>query len=183
MSVRQIVFSDNPILRQRSRPVREVNSRVQQLIDDMIETMHAAHGIGLAAVQIGVPERIIVVRLPIDSEDNGQGPEKGRLYVIINPEIVRSSIETETDLEGCLSVPGLVGEVARRTAVTVRGLDRRGKPIRIKARGWLARVLQHEIDHCEGILFIDRISDRSKLWREEEEEETSPADSRVRERV
>ncbi|MCX7682308.1 MAG: peptide deformylase [Anaerolineae bacterium] len=168
MAVRPIVCSDNPILRQRSRPVRGLNARVQQLIDDMIETMHAVHGMGLAAVQIGVPERIIVAQLPVEPEEEHE-PEAGRLYVIVNPEIVRHSPDTEAGIEGCLSVPGLVGEVARRTAITVNGLDRRGKPVRVKARGLLARVLQHEIDHCDGILFIDHINDRSKLWRAEEE--------------
>ena len=171
MSVRPIVLSGNPLLRQKSRPVREVNSRIQQLIDDMIETMHAANGIGLAAIQIGVPERVIVVQLPAEPEDENEEPGRGELYVVINPEIIRSSRETVTDVEGCLSVPGLIGEVARANAVTIGGMDRRGKPVRIKARDMLARVFQHEIDHCDGILFIDHIADGSKLWRLEELEE------------
>jgi peptide deformylase len=135
----------------------------------MIETMHAANGIGLAAIQVGVPERVIVVQLPAEPEDESEEPERGELYVVINPEIIRSSRETVTDVEGCLSVPGLAGEVARPNAVTISGMDRRGKPVRIKARDMLARVFQHEIDHCDGILFIDRITD-GKLWRLEEEE-------------
>lgn len=167
MPIRPIVVYDNPLLRKKSRQVRRVNPAVRALVDDMVETMHAANGIGLAAVQIGVPESVIVVQLPED-EDN---PDGGRLYVVVNPQLARRSREMEAGIEGCLSVPGLAGEVLRHRAVTVRGLDAQGKPVRIKAEGLLARVFQHEIDHCNGVLFIDRITDPEKLWTVQEGEE------------
>ncbi len=168
MPTRPLVYADNPILRRKSRRVQQVTPALRALIDDMIETMRAANGIGLAAVQIGVPERVIVVELPVETEDDDEDEADARpkqLYVLINPEIRRASAEMEEGVEGCLSVPGWAGEVPRHMAVTVRGLDAKGKPLRLKAEGLLARVLQHEIDHCEGILFIDRIEDPEKVWQ------------------
>jgi peptide deformylase len=149
-----------------------VDEDTQELIDDMIETMHQANGVGLAAVQVGVPERVIVVEVPIipeeeEAEEN-QGPPETDFFVLINPEVLRESHETEEGIEGCLSVPGWVGEVERHRAVTVEGLDRDGNEVRVKAEGLLARVFQHEIDHCQGILFIDRIEDPEKIWPVEE---------------
>jgi peptide deformylase len=181
MPVRSIVFSDDPLLRKKSRRVRRVSPTTQRLIDDMIETMHAANGIGLAAIQVGVPERVIAVQLPPepeedkdpeekDFEDEGN-PNSGKLYVIVNPKLARASREMEDGIEGCLSIPGWVGEVSRHSAVTVKGMDRHGKPVRIKADGLLARVFQHEIDHCDGILFTDHIEDPEKIWPVEEGEE------------
>jgi len=167
MSVRPIVLSDNPLLRKKSRRVRRVSPVLRQLIDDMAETMHADNGIGLAAIQIGVPERVIVVQLPEDEEN----PEGGKLYAVINPALARKSREMEDGIEGCLSIPGWVGEVPRHRTVTVKGLDPRGRPMRVKAEGLLARVFQHEIDHCEGILFIDRVEDSEKIWPVPEGEE------------
>jgi peptide deformylase len=174
MPVRSIVFSDNPLLREKSRRVRRVSPVTQQLIDDMVETMHAANGIGLAAIQVGVPERIIVVQLPPDPEQDAEGeqdPNSGELYTVLNPELARKSREMEEGIEGCLSVPGWVGEVSRHESVTVKGLDLRGQRVRIKADGLLARVFQHEIDHCDGILFIDHIEDSEKIWPVEEGQE------------
>ena len=181
MAVRQIVFSDNPLMRERSRRVRRVGSDIQQLVDDMVETMDEANGIGLAAIQVGVPERVIVVQLPPEPEPEGaeseenpdseKNPDSGELYVIINPELARKSREVEDGIEGCLSVPGWVGEVSRHSAVTVKGLDRRGQHVRIKAEGLLARVFQHEIDHCNGILFTDHIEDPDRIWPVEEGQE------------
>ena len=169
MSVRKIVIYDDPTLRKKSRRVKDVDDDVQRLIDDMVETMHTANGIGLAAIQVGVPQRVIVVQLPELDEDSGESeeepdPNAGRLFAVINPQLARRSRETEEGIEGCLSVPGLVGDVERCCAVTVKGLDRRGKPVRIKAQDLLARVFQHEIDHCDGVLFIDHIDDPEKLY-------------------
>jgi peptide deformylase len=157
-----------------------VDEDTQQLIDDMIETMREANGIGLAAVQVGVPERVIVVEVPIlpeEEDEESERPPDVQFFVLINPELVRESRETEEGIEGCLSVPGWVGEVERHSAVTVKGIDRSGEKVRIRAEGLLARVFQHEIDHCHGILFIDRIEDPDKIWaveegREEEAEAT-----------
>jgi peptide deformylase len=159
MPVRSLLLSDHPLLRKKSRRLRRVEPTLQQLVDDMVETMHARNGIGLAAIQIGVPERIIVVQLPEDEEN----PEEDKLYAIVNPELARKSREMEEGVEGCLSVPGWVGDVSRHRTVTVKGLDPRGKPVRIKAEGLLARVFQHELDHCDGVLFIDHISDPDKI--------------------
>ncbi len=177
MSVRQIVFSNEPLLHEASGHVQHVDEDVEELIEDLIETMRAADGTGLAAVQIGVPERVIVVEAPITPEgaegetddvpSSGEIPET-ELYVLINPELVKTSDELVEGIEGCLSIPGWVGEVERHRAVTVEGLDRRGHKVRIQAEGLLARVFQHEIDHCQGVLFIDRIDDPDKIWRAEE---------------
>jgi peptide deformylase len=174
MPLRPILLSDDPLLREKSRRVRRVRPELQELIDDMIETMHAGNGIGLAAVQVGVPERVIVVQVPKEPDEDAeedQEPQPGELYVVINPELARVSRKTEEGLEGCLSVPGWVGMVSRHCDVTVKGMDRHGKYVRIKADGFLARVFRHEIDHCHGILFIDHIEDPEKIWPVEEGEE------------
>lgn len=182
MSLRPILLSDDPLLRETSRRVRRVDSDLQELVDDMVETMHAGNGVGLAAVQVGVPERIIVVQLPEEPEEDAEEEELrlGELYVVINPELARTSRETEEGIEGCLSVPGWVGMVPRHRAVTVKGMDRQGRDVRIKAEGLLARVFQHEIDHCHGILFIDHIKDPEKIWPVAEgEEEAAEAAQKV----
>ena len=176
MPVRPIVLSDNPMLHQKSRRVKRFGPALQQLIDDMVETMHVANGIGLAAIQIGVPERVIVVQLPEDEENL----EDGELHVVINPELARKSRDVEDGIEGCLSIPGWVGEVERHSAVTVKGKDPHGKAVRIKAQDYLARVFQHEIDHTNGILFTDHIQDPAKIWPVPEgEEETAEATQEV----
>lgn len=171
MPVRQIVYSDDPILRRSSRQIRRITPEVRALVDDMLDSMRASNGAGLAAVQIGVPERVIVIELPVepdDEEDEIEDDDVSALpverYIVINPEIRRRSREMVDGIEGCLSVPGWTGEVSRHRSVTVTGLDLWGKPVRIKADGWLARVFQHEIDHCEGVLYIDHIDDPEKIW-------------------
>ncbi|HIC93971.1 MAG TPA: peptide deformylase [Anaerolineae bacterium] len=166
MAVRSIVLADNPLLRRKARKVRRFDEGLEALIEDMVETMRAAGGVGLAAPQIGVLSRVIVVQLPEDEED----PRSGKLFALCNPEIVRAEGEEEGE-EGCLSVPGYVGLVKRAAAVTVRGQDRRGRTVRVKARGLLARAFQHEIDHLNGVLFIDRVESPDKLWRVVPEEE------------
>lgn len=167
MSLREIVVHDDPRLRKKSHHVREVDSAIRELIEDMIETMREYNGIGLAAIQVGVPQRVIVVQLPEDEED----PESGKLYVVVNPELARQSREMEEGVEGCLSIPGWVGQVPRHSAVTVKGTDERGRRVRLKADGLLARVFQHEIDHCDGVLYIDYIDDPEKIWAVPEGEE------------
>ena len=181
MPVRPIVVYDDPVLRKKSRHVKRVSPAVQRLIDDLVETMDAVNGIGLAAIQLGVPERVIAVQLP-EPEDDEEDPDPnaGKLFVVINPKLARRSRDTEEGIEGCLSVPGLVGEVPRHYAVTVKGMDSRGRPVRIKAQGLLARVFQHEIDHCDGLLFIDHIEDPEKLHPVRVgEEEAAEADQEV----
>ncbi len=175
MAIRHIVTvdEDNPVLRRRARRVRKINKSIQALIDDMVETMRAAPGVGLAAPQVGVPLRVIVVEIPEEEGD----PNSGRLYTLINPQIVWASDEMEEGEEGCLSVPGWVGLVDRHTEVTVKALNRGGKEVKIKAGGFLARVLQHEIDHLEGILFVDRLTSPEKFIRLEPAEEEEPRET------
>jgi peptide deformylase len=164
MALRQIVTLPEPVLRRKARPVTHFDAELQTLIEDMIETMRDAPGVGLAAPQVGVSERVIVVEYAED-EENEQAPKK--LFVMVNPEIKTFSEETEEGIEGCLSVPGWQGDVERALAVTVKGLTRHGQPIRIKAKGWLARIFQHEIDHINGIVFTDRAT---KVWKPKPEQ-------------
>ncbi|MEX1247877.1 MAG: peptide deformylase [Anaerolineales bacterium] len=157
MSIREIVTHPNEVLRRKARPVETFDAELQRLIDDMIDTMRAAPGVGLAAPQVNVPLRVAVVEYgdPPDEESHGHPAEK-KLFVIVNPEITRASEETEVAGEGCLSIPGLVGDVVRAVSVTVKAQNRRGQPVKIKAGGWMARIFQHEIDHLNGMLFIDK---------------------------
>lgn len=142
----EIVEDGNPVLRQKAEPVTQVTKKIRKLVKDMIETMEAAEGVGLAAPQVGVSQRIIVV-------DVGEGP-----IAMINPEI-QELVGTEVDMEGCLSVPGVWGYVNRALQVVVTGLDETGRPIKVKGENLLARALQHEIDHLDGVLFIDKMLD------------------------
>jgi peptide deformylase len=157
MAVRPIITDlEHKILRGKAKRVSKIDASLQRLVDDMIDTMRAAPGVGLAAPQVGVPLRVVV----IDYED--------RLYTLINPEIVKRSPETVTDEEGCLSAPNWQGPVARAEALTVKARGRDGKEFRVKAEGWLARIFQHELDHLDGVLFLDRVSDPATLttWDE-----------------
>ena len=159
MAVIPIRVLPDPILRQKSKRVRIIGDSVQKLIDDMLETMHAVPGrIGLAAPQVGVLLRVAVIG--ISGEED---------IVLINPEIVRRAGEYIVD-EGCLSVPGYIGQIKRADSVTVKGLDRDGKKIRIKANEFLAQVLQHEIDHLNGVLYVDYVESPDKLRKIEPEE-------------
>jgi peptide deformylase len=184
MPVREIITPQNPVLRKKAHKVTKFDDqKLQTLIDDMVETLMDAPGVGLAAPQVAVSQRVIVVRLPDDEQSREEyGDDAGVLYEIVNPEIIRVSREMVDGVEACLSIPGYFGTVSRHQAVTVRGQDRQGKIIRIKARDWLARVFQHEIDHLDGILFIDRASE---IWRarpaEDEPEQPDPLEGMVEE--
>jgi peptide deformylase len=159
MAIRRIYLAHEPVLRQVAKPVTRFDRKLQELIDDMFETMHAAPGLGLAAPQVGESIRLFVARWPEDEQD----PESSKSYAIINPVIVRTRGEEEEAEEGCLSVPGYVGDVWRATEIVVKGKDRYGKKIRMRVEGWLARIFQHEIDHLDGILFIDRVDSPDKI--------------------
>jgi peptide deformylase len=138
----------------------------------MIETMREAPGVGLAAPQVAVSQRLAVIEfaeLPDDAPEDAPPPEL-KLYVILNPEIITRSQEMVEGTEGCLSLPGYVGNVMRHEAVTVKAINRKGKSIKIKAKGWLARIFQHEIDHLDGVLFIDKAS---KVWKTEPDSDQS----------
>jgi peptide deformylase len=164
MTLREIVTLPDPILRRKARTITRFDAELQSLIEGMIETLREAPGVGLAAPQVGVSDRLIVVEYPEDDELQDT-PKK--LFVVINPEIKEISAETEMGIEGCLSIPGLHGEVERALAVTVKGQTRRGQPFKIKAKGWLARIFQHEIDHLNGVVFTDRAT---KVWKPAPEE-------------
>ncbi len=166
MTLREIVFIPDPVLYRKARKITEITPATQVLIDDMIETLREAPGVGLAAPQLGVSERLVVIEYGDDEDEDA--PLK--LYVVINPEIIKTSSEMVNGVEGCLSVPGLVGAVDRHESIVVKGLNRRGQPVRIKAEGWLARIFQHEIDHLEGIIFTDRAD---KVWKPQENDEVA----------
>ena len=151
MTILPIRTYDDPILRRKASRVKRVDASLEKLVADMVETMHDAPGIGLAAPQVGVPLRLIVIQLPDEP-----------LIVMVNPEIVKASEEYEVE-EGCLSVPGYVGMVKRFQQVVVKGRDLTGKEIRIKAEDLLAEAFQHEIDHINGILYIDRLDSPNML--------------------
>lgn len=166
MAIREIVNMPDPVLRRKARKVTDFGPELQTLLDDMVETLRQAPGVGLAAPQVGVSSRAIVIEFGDEEDENI--PLK--LYQVVNPEIVRMSPETEMGVEGCLSVVGFAGDVERSLAVTVKGQNKRGQPIRIKASGWLARIFQHEIDHLDGVVFTDRAQHVWKLEDEEAEE-------------
>jgi len=157
MAVRKMRQQPDAVLREKAKKVPVIDGSIQRLIDDMMETMQKEGGVGLAAPQIGVSLQIAVLQMP-----------KEEAFAIINPKIVKSSGEREV-MEGCLSVPGYQGEIRRSVSVTVKGIDRQGKAIRIKATGLMAQALEHEIDHLNGVLYIDHIESEDKLYRLESE--------------
>jgi peptide deformylase len=166
MAVRTIYGFDHPTLRQKATKVPKVDASIVKLIDDLAETMLAAPGAGLAAPQIGVPLRVFVVK-----------GEENQVIGLVNPELVKGE-GVQVGYEGCLSYPGWVGEVARYEDVVIKGRNRHGKQVRIKATGFTARAYQHELDHLDGILFIDRLTSLDTLHElddEEEEEESEEA--------
>ncbi len=165
MAVRTIITIENPILRQKAKRVTRFDASLKRLVEDMIETMHAANGVGLAAPQVAISLRVLVA----EHED--------RQEVLVNPEIVKASGE-QIGPEGCLSIPGYIGEnIKRAMKVVVKGRDVNGKEIRVRAEGFFARILQHEIDHLDGILYIDRLERPEDLHRVEEHEEAGESES------
>lgn len=161
MGLRKIIYIPDPVLRKKAHKITSFDKDLNLLIDDMIETLREAPGVGLAAPQVGVSQQLIVIEYAENEE------QKPKLYVVINPEIIKPSEEKEIGIEACLSIPGIAGEVERIYSLTVKGLNRMGKPTKIKASGWLARIFQHEIDHLEGTLFTDRAT---RVWQPSPEE-------------
>ena len=153
MAILPIRTLPEPVLRQKSKRISNIDGSVRRLIENMRETMHAARGVGLAAPQVGTPLRLIIIGIP-EEED----------IVLINPQIVRRSGQRLVD-EGCLSVPGYVGQIKRAESVTARGRDQNGKEIRIRADDLLAQALEHEIDHLNGVLYIDHLESMDNLRR------------------
>jgi peptide deformylase len=163
MTLRDIVYVPEPVLRRKARKVTDFGADFQKLVDDMIETMREAPGVGLAAPQVGESIRLIVVEY--GDEEDEEAPK--RLFVVANPEIIQASAEMEMGIEACLSVPGLAGEVERHLQITVKGQNRRGQMVKHRVNGWLARIFQHEIDHLNGVLFTDLAV---KVWKPSPEE-------------
>jgi peptide deformylase len=166
MTLRKIVTLPDPVLKRKAHTVNKFDKNLHALLDDMVETMRAAPGVGLAAPQIGLSERIIVIEYYERPEDEEVEEAPKKVWAVINPEIVKASEEMLMGVEGCLSIPGLVGEVERHAEVQVKGLNRHGKPMKVKAKGWLARIFQHEIDHLNGVLFTERAT---RLWKPQQE--------------
>jgi peptide deformylase len=169
MTLRTIVTLPDPVLHRKARAVTTFDKDFQTLVDDMIETMRDAPGVGLAAPQVGISDRLLVVEYYVNEEaEDAEDQAKKRVWVLVNPEIVKASEEKVMGVEGCLSIPNLVGEVERHETVQIKGLNRHGQAMRIKASGWLARIFQHEIDHLNGIVFTDLAT---RVWLPETDEE------------
>ena len=169
MAIRKIVLMGDPVLRREADPVETFDEELAALVEDMFETMYHADGVGLAAPQVGISRRILVVDVR-DEED----PERGR-WALVNPTVAWASADVEKSTEGCLSIPGLEEWVSRPAGVEIRGFDPSGAEVSIPAEGLLARALQHEIDHLDGILFLDRVSALKrrmllKKWKKLQEE-------------
>ena len=172
MAVRPIRMLGDPVLRQKAKRVPKIDASVQTLVDDMIETMRDAPGVGLAANQVGVSLRVIVIEVPEEREEEdgaAERPLQRRLLTLINPQIVKRSGQRLLE-EGCLSIPGYKAEVSRSVSVTVKGLNRDGKEVRVKAKDdLLAEALEHEIDHLNGVLYVDQLESMDQLIKLEEE--------------
>ena len=153
MAITQIRVLPDPVLRRKAKKVRDIDSSIRRLMDDMTDTMRAASGVGLAAPQIGIPLRVIVIEIP-DEE----------VITLLNPEVIKMEGNRLVE-EACLSIPGYKGEVKRAVSVKVKGRDPRGKEVRLKGEGLLAQALEHEIDHLDGILYIDHLESRDKLFK------------------
>lgn len=167
MTTLEIITPSNPTLRRKARPVTRFDDELQTLIDDMIETMRLAPGVGLAAPQVDCSLRLAVIETMPETDEEGNEIEGTReLYVIINPEISWRSRQMVDGIEGCLSIPGYVGEVSRHESIRVNALDRHGKKQSLRLKGWTARVFQHEIDHLDGVLYIDRLTEPENFWLE-----------------
>ena len=157
MAIREMYHLPAPVLRRKAKRVSVIDNSIQRLIDDMIETMQESKGVGLAAPQVGVSLRVVVLQMP------GEEP-----IAIVNPKMVKRIGEREVT-EGCLSVPGYTGEIKRSVSVTVKGRDRQGKAIRLKGADLLAQALEHELDHLNGVLYVDHLESQDKLYKIEPE--------------
>ena len=176
MSKLPIVNIPDKILRQKARPVTRFDADLQRLIDNMIETLREANGVGLAAPQVGESLQLAVIwTLPEEDDDGNEIEGTREWHVIINPEIFWRSKETVDGIEGCLSIPGYLGEVERYESIRVRGQDRHGRKFRMRLYDWTARIFQHEIDHLNGELYIDKLTGPENIWTEEEFEKRREA--------
>jgi peptide deformylase len=166
MTIKELVYVDDDRLRQQATPVKRFTSVLEQLAQDMLETMRHYQGVGLAGPQVGVMQRIFVAEIPAD-RDNGEEPhpQSGQTYILINPTITRSSQKMVEGQEGCLSIPTWYGLVERPEWVELKARDINGRKINLKIDDLLARIFLHEIDHLDGVLFTDHITDPEKIWQ------------------
>jgi peptide deformylase len=164
MAIRPILTSEQPLLREKSKKVTRFGDALHRLVEDMLDTMRAAYGLGLAAPQIGVLQRVVVIEMPPECDDDDNEIAPGETYVLVNPEIVKTRGEEEME-EGCLSVPGYRGLVKRATYVVLKAQDAEGHDVRYRADGLLAQAFQHELDHLDGVLYLDRLEGADKLFR------------------
>jgi len=163
MTVRPILTAENPLLRKKSKKVKRFGDNLRQLVDDMFESMYAGNGLGLAAPQIGVLERVFIIEMQSEVDEEGVEIAPAKQYVLVNPEIVKAEGE-ERVVEGCLSVPGYQGVVKRATEVVIKGQNIKGKRVRYRGRDLLAQAFQHELDHLDGILYLDRLESPEDLY-------------------
>jgi peptide deformylase len=178
--IREVLHMGDPRLRQKAKKVTQFTPGLKKLAEDMLETMRYHDGVGLAAPQLGLLQRIFVAEIPKpeDGDDQEAHPQSGKIYILINPEIISAAATLAEGEEGCLSVPGYRGLVDRPEWVEVKAQNLQGRPVKLKVDGLLARIFFHEIDHLNGQLYVDHISDREKLWEltaEDEEEEVEEA--------
>ena len=171
MPIRDIVLMGDPVLRTRAEEVTSFDDELRTLVRDMFETMYHAEGIGLAAPQVGVSKRVVVVDLRREEEPEAR-------VALVNPVVTWASSELEKEAEGCLSIPGIEDVVVRHWAVKVEGFDPKGRPVSVEAEDLYSRAIQHEIDHVDGILFLDRLSPlkrrmQMRKWRKLREDEAS----------
>ena len=162
MTLRNIITVPHKVLRQKAHKVTKFDDNLRTLLDDMVETLRDAPGVGLAAPQIGILEQIVVIEF--GDEEDEDIPKK--LYTVVNPKITRMSGEKVMGVEGCLSIPGVVGDVERSTSIVVKGQNRNGQKVKLKLNGWIARIFQHEIDHLTGVLFTDLAE---SIWQPDED--------------
>jgi peptide deformylase len=162
MAIREILIDEHPLLRKKAKEVKKMTPVVKALCQDLIETMQAAPGVGLAANQIGALHRVIAVELPEDEDE----PLSGKAFCLVNP-VLASASGSQIGNEGCLSVPGYVGEVDRFEEIVVKALAENGRPVKLNVDGFFARVLQHEMDHLDGVLYIDKLTSPDKLYKVE----------------
>lgn len=175
MAVRKIITLNDKLLRQKAKKVKQFTPALKRLAADMLETMRSSDGVGLAGPQLGVMQRIFVAEIPASRSGTDEPhPQSGVSYVLVNPEIVKCADNLVEGREGCLSIPTWYGLVERPEWVEVKAQDLNGKRIKLKVDDLLARVFQHEIDHLNGVLFIDHIKNREKLWQVVPEEEQTP---------
>ena len=172
MKLLDVAIGDDPVLRKKATPVEKIDLALQTLIDQMIFTMRDKNGVGLAAPQIKKSKRLVVIETPPETDDDGEDiPNSRDLYVMINPEIINASRKQISGIEGCLSLPGYLGEVDRSQAILVQFLDRRGKKQKMRLKGWDARIVQHEVDHLDGVMYTDKLTAEENFWTEEEYEQ------------